>query len=486
MTVPQQTAPAIDPHSATERARPLPRWAQLLWRENALMQPRPWLQLAAALALLLYGFFGIGVDAIPDKSAQLAFLFGLIMLAVYGGPAHTVSLRRSGIVWLAVAAIGVALLSWVGSWILHPHWAESSFKVHRVTGWFAMIPVAVILGGRARNVRTLWLTALAGLICAPWIAGGGFAEWQRGFAGERVDFGLHNAQHTAMFYGAAALGLLAFAPRILRSRSDESKASKASKASTLRTWLIRVGWVLAIAFCVTAVVLTQTRGVWLGFIVALLVLCSRWLLLLNRRFKSRRRYIFTGTLITALLALGIGFSLFGEVIEHRLEADRQTLTLLQRGQFDDIPYTSTGVRLHTWAEALQWIRQRPLIGWGGNGRSLIFDHSENLPADIRQRFGHLHNSYLDLTVNFGLLGLAVLGALAYWLLSRTQRYFRAGQLRSSEVSFAVSFTVFFAVINGFESYLFYDSGRLLLAIVGGGMVTRLWAAQRRLAAGENR
>ncbi|WP_288131474.1 O-antigen ligase family protein [Microbulbifer sp.] len=464
---------AAEPSSPSDAFRTLPAWTQPWWQDNVLMQPKVWLQLTAVIALLVYSFFGIGIED-ADKFAQLAYLLGLVMLGIYGGPVQGVSLRHSTIVWLAVAAIGVALVSWIGSWLLHPDWAESSFKVHRLTAWFAMIPVAVILGGRSRNAHALWGVALAGLLLAPWVAGGGLAEWEQGLTGTRIDFGLHNAQHTAMLYGTAALGLLAFAPRILRRRPSLSAPAN---------WSIRAAWTVALTFSLTAILLTQTRGVWLGLITGLLVLAVAGIVTLHSRFHSRRRIIVAGTAITTVFALVLGFSLFGTMVEHRLQDERQTLTLLQQGELKSIPYSSTGTRIHTWVEALKWIQQRPLIGWGGNGRSLIFDHSQNLPQDIRARFGHLHSSYLDLLVNFGLLGLILLAALVYWLLSRALRFYRAGLMRGSDVLFAFSFATFFAVINGFESYLFFDSGKLVLAIVGGGLLTQLWAAKRRQAEG---
>lgn len=438
------------------------------WQPNRLMQPRPWLQATGIGALFVFGFFGISLDSIPEKAATLANLCGLAMLAIYGKPVDGVSLRRSPIMWLAVAAIGVALVSWMASWISHPQWAESSFKVHRLTAWFAMIPVAVILGGQARNAHILWTVALAGLLISPWISGGGLHEWQQGFTGERIDFGLHNAQHTAMLFGTAALGLLAFAPAILRKRQC--------------AWPLRLGWLLALAVSVTAVILTQTRGVWAGFLVALLVLIVASGITLNKHVKRHRSYIAVGITATVASAILSGYLSLGDIISQRLEAEQETLTLVQQGDLESVPYTSMGIRLHTWVEAGHWIAQHPLVGWGGNGRSLIFEHSEALPQEIKQSFGHLHNSYLDLLVGFGLLGLLLLAAMVYWLTSRSIRYYRSGLLSGRDLTFALSFTVFFGIINCFESYLFFDSGKLALAIVGGGLLTQLWAAKRQLAA----
>ncbi|WOX04484.1 O-antigen ligase family protein [Microbulbifer pacificus] len=461
------------PHSASPTAAigtaPVSFHRGLWWRPNQLMQPRPWLQFTGVLALLVYGFFGIALDSVPDKAFQLANLCGLVILAIYGKPLHGVSLRRSGIVWLAVAAIGVSLISWVASWILQPQWAESSFKVHRLANWFAMIPVAVLLGGQARNAYLLWGLALLGLLLSPWISGGGLTEWRLGLTWwRRVDFGLHNAQHTAMLFGTGALGLLALAPSILRNRRG--------------CWLYRAAWLLALAICITAVILTKTRGVWVGLLLALLVTLCAAVITLQKYYLSHRRYITAAVVAACGASVLVGYLCLGEIVEKRLEGERNTFALLQQGDLDKVPYTSVGIRLHTWAEALNWIAQRPLVGWGGNGRSLIFDYSPNLPDEVKQRFGHLHNSYLDLLVNFGLLGLLLLGALVYWLVSRCLRFYRAGLLSGSNLVFALSFAVFFGIINLFESYLFFESGRLLLALVGGGLLTQLWAAKRRQAA----
>ncbi|WGL15991.1 O-antigen ligase family protein [Microbulbifer bruguierae] len=454
--------------AASARAENLVQLAAFFWQPNRFIATHRWLQITGALALLVYGFFGISVDSLPDKAAQLANLCGLILLAFCARPVDGVSLRHSGILWLAVAAIGVSLISWIGSWVMHPQWAESSFKVHRLTNWFAMIPLAVLLGGQVRNVYLLWGLALLGLLISPWVSGGGWREWQQGFAGVRVDFGLHNAQHTAMLFGTATLGLLAFAPAILRRRRW--------------AWPLRLGWLLALATSVCAVILTQTRGVWVGMLPALLISACAATVALHRHFRSHRRYVIAASAATCGAAALVGYLSLGDVVSHRLAYEQNTIALAQQGELAQLPYTSTGIRLHTWAEAMHWIGKHPLVGWGGNGRSLIFDHSSNLPDDIKQHFGHLHNSYLDLMVNFGLLGLLLLAALVYWLMNRCLRYYRAGLLSGNNLVFCLSFTVFFGVINFFESYLFYDSGRLLMALIGGGLLTQFWAAKRQLAA----
>ncbi|MBN8430142.1 O-antigen ligase family protein [Microbulbifer salipaludis] len=464
------TTPPFSPAGQTSTASTGSRKFNLQhgWQPNRLLQSRAWLPLIGVPALLTYGFFGISLDSLPEKAAQLAILCGLLMLAIYGRPQHGVSLRRSGILWLAIAAIVVALISWGCSWLTHPQWAESSFKVHRLTNWFAMIPVAILLGGSARNAGVLWLAALCGLLLSPWISGGGWQEWQQGLSGNRVDFGLHNAQHTAMLFGTAALGLLAFATDILRSRRGG--------------WVVRAVWLLALTICITALLLTQTRGVWAGMLFALLVIACAGVVVVHKYFHNHRRYLLAATLAVCGAATLVGYLSIGDIVSQRLEAEQNTMLQVQQGNFDNLPLTSTGIRLRTWAEALDWIAERPLVGWGGNGRSLIFDHSEHLPPAIKENFGHLHNSYLDLLVNFGLLGLLLLGALVYWLVSRCLRYYRAGLISGSTLTFCLSFTVFFAIVNLFESYLFYDSGRYVLALVGGGLLTQIWAAKRRQAA----
>src|SRR5690554_3895869 len=89
-----------------------------------------------------------------------------------------------------------------------------------------------------------------------------FGEWQAAWAGQRVDFDIHNAQHASMFFGVLTLGLVIFAPRVISHKNGWRGVS------------IIAAWTIVSAFSVLGVLVTQTRAIWLGLLVALLVALS--------------------------------------------------------------------------------------------------------------------------------------------------------------------------------------------------------------------
>lgn len=426
------------------------------WQHSIFLQSPPHIYHAGATAVLLFAVFGMTLPNYTENIGMLSYLLGTIILVARGGP-----IKSSPIVWLAIASIGIVLISWGASWITHPHWAETSPKVHRLTYWFAMIPVAILLGGNSENTLKLWGAALLGLTLAPWLSGGGFSEWQNGFSGQRIDFGLHNAEHTAMLYGTTLLGLLALAPRMLSGSR----------------WL-RIFWFLGIGISVSAVVMSQTRAIWLGLSVGSFTLIILTAIGLYRYRLAKSRHLAMVAII-AFLAISAGYGLFKDIITERLKTERTTIEMVMQGNITgkNIPYTSTGIRLHSWAAALKWIEQKPFIGWGGNGRKLVIEHSPSLPDYIKANFGHLHSSYFDLLVSFGLLGAALLLSLLLWLLRSSYSAWQQGNLPGDILIFFFTFIPFWLVINGFESYLFYDSGRFVFALVCGGILTHIWAAR---------
>ncbi|WP_377517071.1 O-antigen ligase family protein [Microbulbifer taiwanensis] len=340
-------------------------------------------------------------------------------------------------------------------------------KMHRLGHWFAFAAIACWLGGSTRNTLMLWLLALVSLLLAPWVVGGGFAEWALGADGQRIDFGLHNAQHTAMLFGTALIGLLVLAPRLIRTAKGFSSPAVA---------VAGLLWLAAVAICMLAVLYSQTRAVWLGLLVAALFLCGVGLRAAFLKYGSNswpRLLAATALCIALLGALG---ARFGDIVAERLGYESDTINLVLAGNIEAAPYTSTGIRVHSWMEALSWIQERPLLGWGGKGRSLVIEHSESMPRHLKDTIGHLHNSYLDLQVNNGLLGSLLFLALLIWLLRAAVRTWRRGELPGDLLLFFLCFILYWLVTNCFESYLFFASGSYVFGLVCAGVATHILRA----------
>ncbi|WP_116368062.1 O-antigen ligase family protein [Parahaliea mediterranea] len=324
--------------------------------------------------------------------------------------------------WLLLAALALQLASWALSHWLHPSLAERSPRLHRLAAWFFLIPVALCSAGRWQRVALCWGCALLALLLLPWTLGQGWQELARGLGGERVDFGLLNAQHTALLFGAALLGV----------------------------WLVPMpgpARVPAMAACLCGVLLSQTRGVWLA------LLCGAIAATLVRHRQGHRPRLVVALLALALLAA----SPLGSGVYERLHSE--TPGSLQE---------NVRVRLNTWRASVGWIAQRPLFGWGGGGRAAVVQAASGLSDGERERFRHLHNSYLDTLVNWGALGLLLYAALLGWLSRHFWRCWRRGILPAPVFTFWCAFLPYWLVANGFESFVFYQSGSYLFALVAGG------------------
>ncbi|WP_280564202.1 O-antigen ligase family protein [Chromohalobacter sp. 48-RD10] len=426
--------------------------------EGQLPRVLTWLGLVATF---LYAAGHIVWPAVGQQAGTLMALLGLFAVLCWGR-----ELRASAPLWLLLAIILVQLLSWVLGYLHHPQWVPDNPELDRMAKWFLFIGMAWWLGGSSRLTLWVWAIAVPGWLLAVWLEGHGWQSWQRGLAGQRVDFGIHNAQHVAMLFGAAALGLASFAPRMLR-------------AGRL-AWGRRLAWGIMALVCLAGVVVTQTRGVWLAFSAAALGMLGGWAWrawqLSGSAQGATRRGV--AAAIGALLVIGVLAAAFHDTVERRVMAEREVIASVIQGDWSGVPYSSVGIRIHSWRAATEWIAERPLVGWGGEGRSLVMEQTEWLPDSVSQRFGHLHNTVLEVLVGYGLLGASVVALLAIWVARGTWLAWRGGALPGDVALFGAGFFVFFMIANLFESYLAFWSGGYVFTLVMGGLVTHIWRWQR--------
>jgi O-antigen ligase len=423
-----------------------------LWEPNDLAALPRWADWTLAAVLLSYALLGVGFSTTAEK---ISVVLGLTATALFfrGRPA----LRRSPAFWLLGGALAIALASWGYAHLTDPAWAERSPRVHRVTNWLFPIAVAYALGGRTRNTLVMLGAALAGLL-AGIVKGGGFGTIATGLAGTRVDFGLHNAQHAALYCGVALIGLAALLPRLLGL----------VQGRPARYWPLIALWLALVAGLGAGLAVTQTRAAWIGLFCALALLA--WLA--RGQFRRHR-----GWLIATFVILGAGALLSlkqTNLLEQRFIPELETLTAKLSGHSEQMAFDSTGIRLRTWSDALDWVAAKPLLGWGGNGRSLVMEKTPGYPDWLRASTRHLHSAYVDTLVNYGVAGLALLLGLWGWLLAAAHRACRQGLLPPDLLHFFTAFMLYWAIVNGFESYIYFNSGNFVFAIVAGAVLTHIW------------
>ncbi|QJQ99312.1 O-antigen ligase family protein [Halomonas sp. PGE1] len=393
-------------------------------------------------------------------------LTGLVAVLVWGR-----GIRSTAPLWLLLAAVLVQLLSWSMMAWQHPEWVGSNPRLDRMAKWFLFIGLAWWLGGSTRHTLMFWGLALLGLMLVVSVGEYGIAHWRQAFDNPRFrpDFGVMNAQHPAMFFGATMLAGVSFAARCWRSGRW--------------AWTRRLGWLSVMVVSLMVIVMTQTRGVWLSLLVAMtcMALAVLFWLAAHRRSRYAVRGLIIGLATVVVVGLLAGVS-FRDTVERRLAQESGIISHTLKGEFDQIPYSSVGNRVHSWRAAVVWLAERPMVGWGDDARSLVVRNTEWLPDRTRQ-YGHLHNTTLEVLVAYGVLGLGVMIVLGAWVGIGTWRAWRAGLMPSDIAMFGAGFFIFFVLANQFESYLSFWTGSFLFNMVMGGLVTHIWRWQAETGQG---
>ncbi|MGQ9659178.1 MAG: O-antigen ligase family protein [Thermochromatium sp.] len=280
------------------------------------------------------------------------------------------------------------------------------------------IPLAHWCADRPERVRRLWLLAALGFTLAV-VRKIDWAHFGWAFFSTRFESYLP-AIAFGMLTGLGALGLLA-----LRQAFWGRFASGWSRRVRMTLWAF---WLL---FMLEGLLLSQSRGSWLAFLGALallVVLDWRAHSTANGTRFGREGYRFAVPVVG--LALLGGLLVQMEIVQKRFTEHAGTLLEIARGETSAIESDSVGLRFKALLFARDLWGERPWFGWGaGTSRELIatsgrpealFDYDHWLP--------HLHNTYAEILVQFGLVGLILIAALV-WALARSGfQADRAGRL----------------------------------------------------------
>lgn len=333
--------------------------------------------------------------------------------------------------WLSVLLLSIAVqvLSWGLGSFHHLEWVSSNPEVDRLAKLFVFIGVAWWLGGSSRNTLLVWGLAVLGYLVASFAAGG-LEEWRKGLEGMRTGFGIRNKQHGSMLFGVALLGLAVFARRIMMTGTCwvflalHWVGDRAGDLCGRHHYRADTGDMAGPGYFSSRGSVDRTS---MGEHAKHGALHA----------AARCRWCHRGA-----VAHNTGGVLFGGTLSERMEAEPGVVAELLQGDLDAVPYSSVGIRIHTWVAASEWIAERPLVGWGDEGRGLVIDHTLWLPDFVKANFGHLHNFFLEVWVVYGLLGLDVIAALAVWGGRGTWLAWRGGVMPGDMALFGAAFFSF--------------------------------------------
>lgn len=359
-------------------------------------------------------------------------------------------------------ATGLEITSWLASFQATDfQFQPNQFpQIEGVGKWFWFIPLVFWLQKKAWAPATFWAVAIFAFTITPWILGDGFSEIELAIEGNRIDAGTRNAQHGAMYAGLVLIGAFC-----LLMHSTIQPAGR----SLLFT----------ISLCMAAVALffiyaTQTRAIWLGSICAVVTILIIYSLSTIVIFggKIKKRHV---TLLIGLLMLAGIWAVTHSPMSSKIDRESSTASLVMQGRISEVPLNSSGIRVRSWYYALPWLNKHLWFGWGPDGSKLIMQESDALPEKLKKKYGHLHNTYLDLVAQYGLAGLAFYLGLLAWFFNRLIKAYRSQVIPPAGFLFGIGFLVYWLIINTFESYMMYSSGKYAFSIVFAGIFSLMRA-----------
>jgi O-antigen ligase len=376
--------------------------------------------LGLLLALLTYvGWRDKGLPATP-MDRPLLLLLAALLLSTFLSPDVSTSLTGYRKLWL------------VGAFFVTYHLVRNSQESRRLVSLMVIVAIAVAAYGILQHFTGIdlakQLVGKKSTLTPFWL-------------GQEEGFRIKGLSPSGITYAHS----LAFPLTFLTVRLF---------ASDLR-WKERLGLLGGWGLLIFALLFSLTRGVWLAYLVVLVVLGV---------IKGGR----------AMLAVGVCGVLLGLSLLGAGSGVRERIA-----QIFDLK-ANVG-RSQIWQANLDMIKDRPWFGWGyGNYRKFRDPYYQRYPeADTT---AHAHNNFLQMWVDGGLVGLGAFLFL-FWVILRAgwQAYrllpVEAEPLRSLALGGTLSVLGF--LLGGLTQYNFGDAEVVIVfwATVGVVMHTREWAAE---------
>lgn len=428
------------------------------------MSPQTGYGYLTLFALLACAGFAFTTPLFPDLSRYARGGLALLTLVAFVRGDRSRQLFIPFLFFLI--AVGLEVTSWAGSF------RGSAFQfppnqlpqIEGVGKWFWFILLAFWLQKANWAPPAFWAIATVTIAITPWIIGDGLGELELAMEGYRINMGTMNAQHAAMYAGLMLIGGVCL---LLHS----------GMVSVRRGLLLNAGLFLTI-LALFGLYATQTRAIWLGCIGAVIVILGLYILLKDRPMERKTKKTPTVLIITILMIAGI-WAAAQTPISSKVDRENGTISLIIQGRLSEVPLDSSGIRIRSWYYALPWIAQAPLLGWGPDGSKLIMQESDALPENLKKHFGHLHNTYLDLLAQYGLLGLTFYLSLLGWFMNRLVQAHRNRTIPPSAFIFGVGFLVYWLIVNTFESYMLFSSGKYAFSVVLAGTLSLMKTPEHR-------
>jgi O-antigen ligase len=362
------------------------------------------------------------------------------------------------------------------AYFLEPTPALAQAVVDNGPDWLKLmlfIPLAYWAAGRPDRVRLILLLGLAGFTLAT-LRKIDWATFDAAFFSTRFESYLP-AIAFGMFAGLGALGLLA-----------TRRAFWVVRDRPWKRWLAVTLWTAWLLIMLEGLLLSQSRGSWLGFLGGLAVLIFlEWRAQQATTARPTRRRWPVILLVAA--TLGAILSTQYRTIEMRLTDQTDTLQQVISGDVTEVASDPVGLRVNALLFTYEKWRERPWFGWGaGTSREWIASsgRADTLMDNVNW-LPHLHNAYAETLFQFGSVGLLLAIALVWALVRATRDECRAGRL-PTDLCRLFMITLVFVLIWNLFNYRVVRSDWMVFWILLAGTAYSFRLAQVTQPAGNDR
>lgn len=309
----------------------------------------------------------------------------------------------------------------------HPRYSLGAWRTEMVTQFFFFYLVVTHLQDRStfRAVHRALMLGSACMACA-----GVYEFFARG-----GDFRLRSVRIGALSadYNYASTYFILVIPMILHAVITERSARRKGCFGLL------------LAMNLLALYFTFTRAAWMGLIAGLLVLG-----------------LSVGKRLSVPIMILLGLTALWPVVTHTGNTFYRNM-----GGADDLG------RISTWVWGMDQIKQHPLLGIG-YGRETMRKAFPERTEEIRRGLWHLHNTFLETTLEMGLPGGLLLLLLWLWLLRLLILGYRQAPVLEDRwlMLTLVMLWVAYFVRNQFD-HLYVDAPAVLFWILMGLGVSRV-------------
>jgi O-antigen ligase len=341
--------------------------------------------------------------------------------------------------------------------VLHTVWAiwkfpdSTQLQTDRVWDWFRLwlfLCVAWWINGDLKRLKWVLFLPLVGLLIGMiyYVSTDTSVIWsgkRTGFHLRIIPFGLYSS--------TAILGLLLLAPRIWGNKEN------------IPVFAVRVGfWLAVLAFLTQGLIMTQSRVSWLAALIVIPPCCVIRLRTLWRAHGISRCQGIAMAVFVVVFLSGVALANL-KTIRNRLNEQLETIkTMAQLDyDFDVMPEVSAEYRIQVERFGVKKWLERPIFGWGPGTTKHLISHS-GVPALLHPHWkggrvwmDHVHNTYLEILVCFGLVGIILVLTVLMFLLKRLKNAYQEGRLPADYALFLTGTFALMAVWSFFDFRLLH-------------------------------